>query len=115
MERATLPFAEWLPRIAENLPDWRALFDRPDPSDSADSPDPSGPPGYETPGHDRLEDLVRDLPERATFRQNLVLIFVRAQALAPSGRVTADSLAAALMVRDSYTGLWAFRYMLPLH
>jgi len=111
----TLPFAEWLPLLAPHVATaWQEYTDQADPSDPTD-PASQDIPGYHFPGHDLIEDLIRDLPDRVTFRQNMILVFVRAQALAPNGRVTADSAAAALMVRDSYTGLWAFRQYLPLH
>ena len=115
MTNATLPFTEWVPKLAPHVATaWQGYADPSDPTDPSNPASP-GIPGYDLPGHDLIEDLIRDLPDRVTWRQNLILIFVRAQTLAPNGRVTADSGAAALMVRDSYTGLWAFRQFIPLH
>ena len=62
--------------------------------------------GYEIAGLDRLEDLVRDLPERVTFRQNLVLVVARSDSLMPNGRVAATTRTLFLLHRDSWTGRW---------
>ena len=62
--------------------------------------------GYEIPSLDLMEDLVRDLPDRVTFRQNLVLAIVRGDSLAPNGRVFATTWQAVLLWRDAWTGRW---------
>lgn len=104
-----LPFTQWLPLLnnaAVTGGELKLAWDNYGDDDL---------PGYDLPGHDLLEDLIRDLPERVSFRQNLFLVFLRAQTLARSGRVTADSASAVLIVRDAYTGAWAIRHVLSLH
>lgn len=110
----TLPFTEWLYMIGTNISgvaqsQWQQ-------SDIWRAWDASGyPPGYDIPGTDLIEDLIRDLPSRVSFRQNLFLVFLRAQTLARNGRVTADSASAVLLVRDAYTGTFAVRHAIPIH
>lgn len=58
------------------------------------------------PGLDLFEDLLRDLPDRVTFRQNLVLVVARSDALAPNGRVESATRTVYLLFRDSWTGAW---------
>ncbi len=114
----TLPFQAWLPALGAALEPVRELhFGAPGDGDGtdADAGAPDAVPGYGIPGRDRFEDLFRDLPEHVSFRRNVLLFVLRAQALAPNGRVTADSAAAVLMVRDAYTGVWSQRWWLPLH
>jgi hypothetical protein len=53
-----------------------------------------------------IEDLVRSLPDRVTFRQNIFVVIVAAQRLSPTGKPIADQRAAATVVRDAYTGGW---------
>jgi hypothetical protein len=58
-------------------------------------------------GSSRLnEDLLRALPERVTFRQNVLVVIIAAQRLAPAGKVIADQRAAMVVIRDAYTGGW---------
>ena len=63
-------------------------------------------PGCDISGRDLLEDLIRDLPDRVTFRQNLALAFIRSDSLAPNGRVLASTWTVALLWRDAWTGQW---------
>ena len=63
-------------------------------------------PGSDFPGRDLLEDLIRDLPDRVTFRQNLALAFIRSDSLAPNGRILASTWTVALLWRDAWTGRW---------
>jgi len=92
-------YAELLPNIAENLRQrWQGL-ERHDPQVASD--------GTKLPGFMVIEDLLRNVAERVTFRQNLFVVIVAAQRLSPTGRVLADQRVAVTIVRDSYTGYWA--------
>jgi hypothetical protein len=53
-----------------------------------------------------IEELVRPLPERVTFRQNIFVIIMAAQRLTPARHRTAEQRAAAVVIRDAYTGSW---------
>jgi hypothetical protein len=57
-------------------------------------------------GSDTKEDLLRDLAERISFRQQIFMVVMAARTATPSGRVTADQRAVALVIRDAYTGRW---------
>ncbi len=110
----TLPFHAWLPALGEALETvWTDQFGAPEDGEGDGAPEAA--PGYGLPGRDRFEDLFRDLPEHVSFRRNVLLFVLRSQTLAPNGRVTADSAAAVLTVRDAYTGVWSHRWWLPLH
>ncbi len=61
---------------------------------------------YDMPGLDLFEDLFRDLPDRVTFRQNLVLVVACSEALAPNGRVESATRTVYLLFRDAWTGAW---------
>ncbi|NLG02017.1 MAG: hypothetical protein GX565_17975, partial [Lentisphaerae bacterium] len=61
--------------------------------------------------HDWLEDAVRHLPERVSFRQNIFVIVIAAQTLSPISTqsrpvVLADQRAAVTVIRDAFTGRW---------
>jgi hypothetical protein len=67
----------------------------------------------------QLEDLLRGVADRTTFRQNLFVIIVAAQRLSPpvgnaAQRVLADQRAAITVMRDAYTGRWAIHDWCPL-
>ena len=53
-----------------------------------------------------VEELVRALPERVTFRQNIFVVIVAAQRISPLNRRLAEQRAAMVVVRDAYTGGW---------
>ena len=115
---AIWPFAQWLDALAPHLfredrndeegdtadADWResALWKALHGTDET----PSDHQGFEQLGRDFMEDLIRDLPDRVTFRQNLALAFVRSDSLAPNGRVLASTWTVALLWRDAWTGQW---------
>ena len=98
------PFAQWMDALAphiEDLPETLGL-----PVDGSAGSEPPSFAGVEHIGLDLAEDLVRDLPDRVTFRQNLALAIVRSDSLAPNGRVFATSWQAVLLWRDAWTGRW---------
>jgi len=69
------------------------------------------PPVNDAPAHDWVEDALRHLPDRVSFRQNIFVIIVAAQALSPASTpsrpvVLADQRAAVTVIRDAYTGRW---------
>ncbi|MFA6631873.1 MAG: hypothetical protein WCU90_06220, partial [Kiritimatiellia bacterium] len=89
-------FADMLPAIATNEL-LRASFEPPF----------SG----EAPAHDWIEDAVRHLPDRVSFRQNIFVIVIAAQTLSPVSTpsrpvVLADQRAAVTVIRDAFTGRW---------
>ncbi len=57
-------------------------------------------------GNEIKEDILRDLCERLTFRQQIFLIVVDVRATSPALTVRAERRAAVLVVRDAYTGAW---------
>ena len=114
--RGIFPFAQWMDALVPHLfgesddaeddsadDDWRhsPLWEAIDVSN-----DTANYPGYDISGRDLLEDLIRDLPDRVTFRQNLALAFIRSDSLAPNGRILASSWSVALLWRDAWTGQW---------
>ncbi len=115
---AIWPFAQWLDALSPHLfredrndeegdtadADWRhsVLWKALDMADGS----PPDYQGFERLGRDFMEDLIRDLPDRITFRQNLALVFVRSDSLAPNGRVLASAWTVALLWRDAWTGQW---------
>jgi hypothetical protein len=89
-------FADMLPSIATN-PVAAAAFTPP--ADAADV------------AHDWLEDALRHLPDRVSFRQNIFVVVVAAQTLSPASTlsrpvVLADQRAAVTVIRDAFTGRW---------
>lgn len=63
------------------------------------------------PMHDYTEDVLRGLVDKVSFRQNVFVIIVAAQALSPASTpnrpvVLADQRAAVTVLRDAYTGRW---------
>jgi len=61
--------------------------------------------------HDWIEDAVRHLPDRVSFRQNIFVIVIAAQTLSPVSTpsrpvVLADQRAAVTVIRDAFTGRW---------
>jgi len=65
-------------------------------------------------------DLFDGIPEWLTFRQNVFVVFIRAQALAPRRRTNApyrplaEARALVVVYRDAYTGRWRVRRTTPL-
>ncbi len=57
-------------------------------------------------GNEIKEDILRDLCERLSFRQQIFLIVVDVRATSPALTVRAERRAAVLVVRDAYTGAW---------
>jgi hypothetical protein len=69
------------------------------------------PPFADAPAHDWIEDAVRHLPDRVSFRQNIFVVVIAAQTLSPASTpsrpvVLADQRAAVTVIRDAYTGRW---------
>jgi len=63
------------------------------------------------PMHDYTEDVMRGLVHKVSFRQNIFVIIVAAQALSPASTekrpvVLSDQRAAVTVIRDAYTGRW---------
>lgn len=61
--------------------------------------------------HDYTEDALRGLIDKVSFRQNVFVIVVAAQALSPASTpnrpvVLSDQRAAVTVLRDAYTGRW---------
>lgn len=68
-------------------------------------------PFKDAPAHDWIEDAVRHLPDRVSFRQNIFVIVIAAQTLSPVSTpsrpvVLADQRAAVTVIRDAFTGRW---------
>jgi hypothetical protein len=63
------------------------------------------------PMHDYTEDVLRGLVDKVSFRQNIFVVVVAAQALSPASTaarpvVLSDQRAAVTVIRDAYTGRW---------
>jgi hypothetical protein len=61
--------------------------------------------------HDFVEDVLRGLVDKVSFRQNIYVVVVAAQALSPvstteSPVVLSDQRAAVTVLRDAFTGRW---------
>ena len=61
--------------------------------------------------HDYMEDVMRGLVDKVSFRQNIYVIIVAAQTVSPASTeanpiVVADQRAAVTVIRDAYTGRW---------
>ena len=98
------PFTQWMDALAPHLVDLPETLRLPT-AGSEDAEPPSFAGVLHT-GLDFAEDFVRDLPDRVTFRQNLLLVIARGDSLAPNGRVFATSWTAILLWRDAWTGRW---------
>ena len=67
----------------------------------------------DSPGvYDYLEDVMRGLIDKVSFRQNIFVVVVAAQTLSPASTdehpiVLADQRAAVTVIRDAFTGRWA--------
>ena len=57
-------------------------------------------------GNEIKEDILRDLCERMTFRQQLFLLVIDVRVTTPALSVRAERRAIVLIVRDAYTGAW---------
>jgi len=62
--------------------------------------------------HDYLEDVMRGIIDKVSFRQNIFVVVVAAQTLSPASTdehpiVLADQRAAVTVIRDAFTGRWA--------
>jgi hypothetical protein len=57
----------------------------------------------------QMQDILAGVAERVSFRQNAFLVIVCGQRVSPPGRVLADQRAAAVILRDAYTGRWVVR------
>jgi hypothetical protein len=61
--------------------------------------------------HDYVEDVLRGFVDKVSFRQNIYVVVVAAQALSPASTDTSpiilsDQRAAVTVIRDAYTGRW---------
>ena len=61
--------------------------------------------------HDYIEDVMRGIVDKVSFRQNIYVIIVAAQTLSPASTtdspvVLAEQRAAVTVIRDAYTGRW---------
>ncbi|MCL1919860.1 MAG: hypothetical protein FWG50_02095 [Kiritimatiellaeota bacterium] len=66
------------------------------------------------PRHDYMEDIVRGLIDKVSFRQNVYMLIVAAQTLSRSSTpakpiVLADQRALVTVIRDAWTGRWVIR------
>jgi hypothetical protein len=64
--------------------------------------------------HDYTEDVLRGLVDKVSFRQNIFVIVVAAQALSSASTevrpiVLSDQRAAVTVIRDAYTGRWVIQ------
>jgi hypothetical protein len=57
-------------------------------------------------GNEIKEDILRDLSERLSFRQQLFLLVIDVRVTTPALSVRAERRAIVLIVRDAYTGAW---------
>lgn len=61
--------------------------------------------------YDVRGDILAGIADRVSFRQNAFLVVVCGQRLSPHGRVLADQRAAAVILRDAFTGRWVVQQM----
>jgi len=66
-------------------------------------------------GTDTKEDVLRGVAELVTFRHQLFLVVVAAQAVSPGGARLAEQRAMALVWRDAYTGQYFIRWQIPIY
>jgi len=60
------------------------------------------------------EQVIGDLVEKVTFRQNIYLVFIRSQALAGNGkRAVAETRRLYVVYRDAYSGRYFVKYVYP--
>lgn len=62
--------------------------------------------------HDYVEDVMRGIVDKVSFRQNIFVVIVAAQTLSPLSTeqnpvVLADQRAAVTVIRDAFTGRWS--------
>jgi len=62
--------------------------------------------------HDYIEDVMRGIIDKVSFRQNIFVVVIAAQTLSPASTdehpiILADQRAAVTVIRDAYTGRWA--------
>ncbi|MDD5706991.1 MAG: hypothetical protein PHR35_13795 [Kiritimatiellae bacterium] len=57
-------------------------------------------------GNDLKEDLLRGLAERISFRQHVFVVVMAGRTVTPSGNISADQRAVAVVLRDAYSGRW---------
>ena len=57
-------------------------------------------------GNEIKEDILRDLCERISFRQQLFLLVIDVRVTTPALSVRAERRAIVLVARDAYTGAW---------
>lgn len=57
-------------------------------------------------GNEVKEDILRELAERLTFRQQLYVVILNTRTTTPAMTVSAEQKAAALVLRDAYSGAW---------
>lgn len=57
-------------------------------------------------GSDSKEDIVRELCERLSFRQQIFAIVIDVRVMSPAMTLRAERRAVVIVVRDSYTGAW---------
>ena len=57
-------------------------------------------------GNEIKEDILRDLCERISFRQQIFLLVIDVRVTTPALSVRAERRAIVLIVRDAYTGAW---------
>jgi hypothetical protein len=60
------------------------------------------------------EQVIGQLVEKVTFRQNIYLVFIRSQALAGNGkRAVAETRRLYVVYRDAYSGRYFVKYVYP--
>lgn len=57
-------------------------------------------------GSDSKEDIVRELCERLSFRQQIFAIVIDVRVMSPAMTLRAERRAVVIVVRDAYTGAW---------
>jgi hypothetical protein len=67
--------------------------------------------GPKTSVYDYLEDVMRGIIDKVSFRQNIYVVVIAAQTLSPASTdehpiVLADQRAAVTVIRDAFTGRW---------
>jgi len=97
------------------LPGWSSFADMlPDLSTNALIYSVKPLPDQVSPGpgvYDYLEDVMRGIIDKVSFRQNIYVVVIAAQTLSPASTdehpiVLADQRAAVTVIRDAFTGRW---------
>ena len=57
-------------------------------------------------GDDSKEDVLRELCERISFRQQIYGVYLVSRSITPARTVGAERKALAIVLRDAYTGSW---------